>query len=68
MRSTVRVRDIVAQAAARAASLLEGHRDLLERGANALLDRETLTVADLQALVAASAVKPKLAVAAGGRG
>lgn len=62
------VRDIVAQVAARAASLLEGHRDLLERGANALLGRETLAVADLQALVAASAAKPQLAVAAGGRG
>jgi cell division protease FtsH len=58
------VRDIVAQAAARATSLLEGRRDLLDRGAQALLDKETLTVADLQALVSSSTTKPKLAVAA----
>jgi cell division protease FtsH len=59
------VRDIIARAAERAASLLETHRDLLDRGAAALLEKETLTVADLQALLATPAEKPRLALAAG---
>ena len=46
------VRDIIARAAERAGSLLATRRDLLERGAAALLEKETLTVADLQALLA----------------
>jgi cell division protease FtsH len=49
------VRDIVARAAARATSLL---------GAQTLLDKETLTVVDLQALVGSSRMKPRLALAA----
>jgi len=45
------VREIIAQAAARATAELECRRDLLERGAKALLDKETLSLADLQALI-----------------
>ncbi len=56
------VREIVARAAKRAAALLGGRRDLLERGARALLEKETLSVPDLQALMAAPA--PKLEVVA----
>ncbi len=59
------VRDIVARAAERASRLLEGRRDLLERGAQTLLDKETLTVADLQALLASSTTKPQLTIASG---
>ena len=59
------VRDIIARAAERAGSLLATRRDLLERGAAALLEKETLTVADLQALLAVPATKPQLALTAG---
>ena len=58
------VRGIIAEAAARASSLLESHRDLLQRGAQALLDKETLTAGDLEALLASPTTKPRLAVAA----
>lgn len=51
------VREIVARAAQRATKELERRRDLLDRGANALLERETLYVADLQALLAPDASK-----------
>ena len=46
------VREIVARAGEHAKGVLEGQRDLLARGAAALMDRETLSVADLQALLA----------------
>ena len=59
------VRDIIAGAAERAGSLLATRRNLLERGAAALLEKETLTVADLQALLAVPAAKAQLALAAG---
>jgi hypothetical protein len=36
-----------------------------ERGAKALLDKEILTVGGLQALLASSTTKPRLAVAGG---
>ncbi len=56
---------MIACAAERAGSLLVTRRDLLERGAAALIEKETLTVADLQALLAVPAAKPQLALAAG---
>ena len=46
-------------------SLLVTRRDLSERGAAALIEKETLIVADLQALLAVPAAKPQLALAAG---
>ncbi len=52
------VRDIVARAGKRAAGLLEARRDLLDRGAKALLDRETLSVTELQELIAPPPPKP----------
>jgi cell division protease FtsH len=61
------VREMVAHAARRAKEALESRRDLLERGAKALLARETLSVAELQALVAAPSpltAPPKPPVAA----
>jgi cell division protease FtsH len=45
------VRDLVARAAKRATEELQVRRDLLERGAKALLDKETLSEADLRALL-----------------
>jgi cell division protease FtsH len=60
------VRDIIARAGERVSHLLETRRDLLERGAAALLEKETLTVADLQALLAVPSAKPQLTLAAGG--
>ncbi|HTT80134.1 MAG TPA: ATP-dependent zinc metalloprotease FtsH [Stellaceae bacterium] len=45
------VRDVVARAGRRAAEVLETRRDLLDRGAKALLGKETLTVSELQELV-----------------
>ena len=45
------VRAMVARAAERATIELEQRRGVLERGAKALLDKETLTAADLQALL-----------------
>jgi cell division protease FtsH len=59
------VRDIIARGAERATSILTSRRDLLERGAAALLEKETLSTADLQALLAAAENKPQLALAAG---
>jgi cell division protease FtsH len=47
------VREIVAGAAKHAKDILPSRRDLLERGAKALLDKETLSVADLQVLLTA---------------
>jgi cell division protease FtsH len=58
------VRDIIARGAERATSILTCRRDLLERGAATLLEKETLSVADLQALLAAPQTKPQLALAA----
>jgi hypothetical protein len=46
------------------AAPLEVRRDLLDLAAQALLDKETLTVADLQTLLSSSTTKPSLAVAA----
>jgi ATP-dependent Zn protease len=54
------VRKLVARAAERAAAVLETHRHLLERGARVLLEKETLSVAELQEFVSAPA--PKIAV------
>jgi len=45
------VRDIIARAGQRAIAELERRRDLLERGAEVLLEKETLSVTDLQALI-----------------
>jgi cell division protease FtsH len=59
------VREIIARASDCATGLLKTRRDLLERGAAALLEKETLTVTDLQALLATPAAKPQLALAAG---
>ena len=52
------VRDIVARASDRARAELKSRRDALERGAKQLLEKETLSGADLQELLAAP--KPKL--------
>ncbi|HVC50631.1 MAG TPA: ATP-dependent zinc metalloprotease FtsH [Stellaceae bacterium] len=49
------VREMIARASERATRELEAHRDILDRGARALLETETLLGADLQALLAASA-------------
>jgi cell division protease FtsH len=46
------VREIVAQSFNKAMTVLRSKRDILERTAQALLERETLTEADLKALVA----------------
>ena len=43
-----------------AKDVLESRRDLLERGAKALLDKETLFVTDLQVLLAAPTPKVSL--------
>jgi cell division protease FtsH len=53
------VREMVSRAAERAADELKSRRDVLERGAGMLLDRETLSAADLQKLLASP--KPKAA-------
>ena len=58
------VRDIVARAGSCAAEVLESHRDLLERGAKALLDKETLSVTELQALVSVPSAPAKLMLVA----
>lgn len=58
------VREIIARASDHATGLLRTRRDLLERGAAALLEKETLTVTDLQALLATPTAKPQLALAA----
>ena len=50
------VRDMVAGAVDRAFSELRSRRDLLERGAKMLLEKETLSGADLQALLAPTEV------------
>ena len=59
------VRELIARASDHATGLLKTRRDLLERGAAALLEKETLTVTDLQALLATPVAKPQLALAAG---
>jgi cell division protease FtsH len=46
------VREIVSRAAQRATAELQRRRDALDRGARVLLDKETLSVADLQQLLA----------------
>ena len=46
------VRDIVAQAFEKAVGILKSKRGVLERTAQKLLERETLTEADLKALLA----------------
>jgi cell division protease FtsH len=46
------VREIVTRGVTHAAEVLEAHRDLLQRGAKALLEKETLSVVDLRALLA----------------
>ena len=56
------VREIVARAGKRATEVLERHRNLLESGAKALLEKETLTVTELQELISRPA--RKLAVVA----
>jgi cell division protease FtsH len=53
------VRDMVARAADRALGELTSRRDLLERGAKLLLEKETLSAADLHKLL--NGRKPKLA-------
>ncbi len=45
------VRELVARASERATDLLSTRRDLLERGARLLLEKETLSAADLQVLL-----------------
>jgi cell division protease FtsH len=56
------VRQQVTRASERAAAVLGANRDLLERGARLLLDRETLSGADLQDLLAGAG--PRLISAA----
>jgi cell division protease FtsH len=56
------VRELVARASDRAAALLGAHRDLLERGARLLLEKETLSAGDLHELLATSG--PRLSSAA----
>jgi cell division protease FtsH len=51
------VRHLVERAAERAERVLKSRRDLLERGARALIERETLSVDELQELVSASSLK-----------
>jgi cell division protease FtsH len=51
------VRLLVARAAERAESVLKSRRDALERGAKVLLERETLSAAELQELVFGSMPK-----------
>lgn len=53
------VRDMVAAAGKRAAQELEHLRPVLERGAKALLEKETLSAADLQMLLAAPQAKTR---------
>jgi cell division protease FtsH len=60
------VRNIVARAGKRAAEVLESHRDLLDRGAKVLLEKETLSVTELQELMSARPVPAKLALVADG--
>ncbi len=52
------VREVVARAGRRAADVLQARRDLLDRGAKALLEKETLSVTELQELIAQA--PPKL--------
>ena len=54
------VRKTVARAMKRATSALEGRRDLLDKGAKALLAKETLSVTDLQDLVSLTPAKTPL--------
>jgi len=56
------VRKLVSRASERAAALLGANRDLLERGARLLLERETLSAADLHDLL--DAAEPRLISAA----
>jgi cell division protease FtsH len=61
------VRALVARAAERGTCVLEAHRGLLERGARALLEKETLSMVELQELVSDAgkvAVLPGAAAAA----
>jgi len=57
------VREIVARAGKHATDVLQTRRDLLDRGARALLDNETLSVGELQELI--SQPPPKMALVAG---
>jgi cell division protease FtsH len=59
------VRDIVARAGKRAAEVLQARRDLLDRGARALLEKETLSVGELQELIAPPTPKLALVAASG---
>src|SRR6185437_2967072 len=56
------VRQLVARASEQAAALLGANRDVLERGARLLLDKETLSAADLHDLLAGAG--PRLVSAA----
>jgi cell division protease FtsH len=58
------VRERVAAAAERALNELKKRRGLLERGAKALLERETLSASELQALLSSPSHKPELTVTA----
>jgi len=58
------VREIVARALKHATDVLETRRDLLDRGARALLDKETLSVGELQELISQPPPKKALVVAA----
>lgn len=53
------VRDFVGRAFARATEILRGRRDVLERGARVLLEKETLTEGELTQLVPALDAAPK---------
>jgi cell division protease FtsH len=55
------VQQIVERAFARTVALLERRRDLLERGAKLLLEKETLDEADLKALQAELTAKDAVA-------
>jgi len=53
------VREMVTRAAERAFAELKSRRDILERGAKKLLEKETLSGADLQRLIAAPKAKAR---------
>ncbi|HEX6979666.1 MAG TPA: ATP-dependent zinc metalloprotease FtsH [Alphaproteobacteria bacterium] len=54
------VRDIIDKAFARAVDILSRNRDRLERGARMLLEKETLTEADVKALIVDSDIETRM--------
>jgi cell division protease FtsH len=59
------VREIINRAAKRAGEVLESRRELLGRGAKALLEKETLSVAEIQELLVSPVRNPEVVAATG---